>query len=183
MRLFTFLFMAPLWAAPSAEIEGHGASITQLIFPLINFLIFLYLVNRFLLPQAKDYFRSRREEIASAVRGAGEEKRKAEEKVHDLRERLARLAADAKRLREELRTEGEREKVRMLAEAGDLAKKIKADAAFLAEQEIKIARQQIRSEIARLSQEAAQKALQRHLTPADQKRLLEDFLTELREAK
>lgn len=181
--IFSSLLMAELWASASTEGAAHGASVTQLLFPLINFLIFLYLVYRFLLPQAKDYFRSRREEIASAVRGAGEGKREAEEKVQALRERISRLPAEAKRLQEELRTEGEREKARMLAEAEELAKKIKADAGFLAEQEVKIARRQIRSEIARFAQEAARKALQRHLSPADQKRLVEDFLTELGSAK
>jgi F-type H+-transporting ATPase subunit b len=183
VSLLNFLLMAPVWAAPSGELEGHGASIHQLIFPLINFVIFLYLINRFLVPQAKDYFRSRREEIASTVRGAGEEKRAAEEKVRDLREQISRLPAYARRLREELRMEGEREKARMLADAAELAKKIKADAAFLAEQEIKVARQRIRSAIADAAQEAAQQTLRRHFTPADQKRLVEDFLTELREAK
>ncbi len=179
MRLFELLFSAQLWAASSAEAEEHAASIIQLVFPLINFLIFLYLVKRFLLPLAKDYFRSRREEILGAVEGADEEKRQAEEKLRDYQGKLSRLVAEAREIQAALRAEGERERAKLVAEAEDLAAKIKADAGFLAEQEVKIARRQIRAEIARLAQEAAQQVLQRHLTPADQKRLVEEFLTDL----
>jgi F-type H+-transporting ATPase subunit b len=173
------LFSAQLWAASSAEAEKHAASITQLVFPLINFLIFLYLVKRFLLPLARDYFRSRREEILSAVQGADEEKRQAEERLRDYQKRLSRLASEATEIQAASRAEGERQRAKLIAEARDLAAKIKADAGFLADQEAKIARQQVQAEIARLAQEAAQKVLQRHLTPGDQKRLVEEFLTEL----
>jgi F-type H+-transporting ATPase subunit b len=180
VSLLEFIFLAQLWAAPSAEVEEHAASITQLLFPLINFLIFLYLVKRFLLPLAKDYFRSRREEIRSAVEGADEEKRQVEARLRDYQDKLARLASEASEIQASLRTEGERERAKLVAEARDLASKIKADAGFLAEQEVKIARRQIRAEIARLAQAGAQKALLRELTPADQRRLAEEFLADLR---
>src|SRR2546426_11023968 len=93
--------------------------------------------------------------------------------------KLSRLAAEAREIQAALRAEGERERAKLVAEAEDLAAKIKVDAGFLAEQEVKIARRQIRAEIARLAQQAAQQVLQRHLTPADQKRLVEEFLTDL----
>jgi F-type H+-transporting ATPase subunit b len=180
VTLWEFVFSAQLWAAPAAHVEEHAPSVTQLIFPLINFLIFLYLVKRFALPPVRDYFRSRREEILSAVEGAGEGKRAVEVKVRDYQGRLSRLASEATQIQQALRGEGEREKAKLLAEAEDLAAKVKADAGFLAEQEVKMARREIRAEIARLAQEAAQKALERHLTPADQRRLVEEFLGDLR---
>lgn len=183
MTLLEFVFSAQLWAAPAAHVEEHAPSVTQLIFPLINFLIFLYLVKRFVLPLAGDYFRSRRQEILSAVHGAGEGKRAVEEKVRDYQGRLSRLAGEARQIQQALRVEGERERAKLLAEAEDLAAKVKADAGFLAEHEVKIARQQIRAEIARLAQEAARQALQRHLNPADHKRLVEEFLGDLRGVK
>jgi F-type H+-transporting ATPase subunit b len=181
--LFESLLLAQLWAAPSAHVEEHAASITGIIFPLINFLIFIYLVKRFLMPLAKDYLRSRREEVISAVKGAGEGKRQAEEKVRDYQGRISRLAADAKQIQEALRAEGERERTKVLAEGQEMAVKIKVDAGFLAEQEIKVARQQIRAEIGRVAHEAARKALQGNLTAADQKRLVGEFLTQLGEVK
>ncbi len=177
MRLFTALFLSDLWAATSAGVEEHAASATQLFYPLINFLIFAYLIKRFLLPLVKNYLRSRREEIVTALGEADESKRRAEAMVQEYRARMARLEGEMKRLREELRADGEREKAKMLREAEETAAKIKVDTDFLAEQEIKLARQRLREEIARLAQAAAQKLIQSHLTPADQKLLVEEFLS------
>lgn len=177
MRLFTALFLSDLWAATSAGVEEHAASATQLFYPLINFLIFAYLIKRLLLPLVKNYLRSRREEIVAALGEADESKRRAEAMVQEYRARMARLEEEMKRLREELRADGEREKAKILREAEETAAKIKVDADFLAAQEIKLARQRLREEIARLAQAAAQKLIQSHLTPADQKRLVEEFLS------
>jgi len=177
MRLFTALFLSDLWAATSAGVEGHAASATQLFYPLINFLIFAYLIKRFLLPLVKNYLRSRREEIVAALGEADESKRRAEAMVREYRARMARLEEEMKRLREELRADGEREKAKMLREAEETAAKIKVDTDFLAAQEVEMARQKLREEIARLAQAAAQKLIQSHLMPADQKRLVEEFLS------
>lgn len=177
MRLFTALFLSDLWAATSAGVEEHAASASQLFYPLINFLIFAYLIKRFLLPLVKNYLRSRREEIVTALGEADESKRRAEAMVQEYRARMARLEEEMKRLREELRADGEREKAKMLREAEETVAKIKVDTDFLAEQEIKLARQRLREEIARLAQAAAQKLIQSQLTPADQKRLVEEFLS------
>ena len=177
MRLLTALFLSDLWAATSAGVEEHAASATQLFYPLINFLIFAYLIKRLLLPLVKNYLRSRREEIVAALGEADESKKRAEAMVQEYRARMARLEEEMKRLREELRADGEREKAKMLREAEETAAKIKVDADFLAEQEIKLARQRLREEIARLAQAAAQKLIQSHLTPADQERLVEEFLS------
>lgn len=181
MTLFAALFFPDLWASSSAGVEEHAASVTEIIFPLINFVIFLYLIKRFLLPVVRSHLRSRREQIVAALGEADESKRRAGEMVRDYRARLGRMAEEANRLREELRADGEREKAKLLREAEELAGKIKADADFLAEQEIKLARQRLREEIARLAQEAAQKLIQSHLTPDDQKRLVEEFLSEVGE--
>ncbi len=183
MRLFGILFLAELWAAPSAGVEEHAASVTELIFPLINFIIFVILVKRFLFPFIREHLRSRREEILGAVKEADEGRKRAEALCRDYRGRLAGLGEETKGIRETLRAEGEREKAKLLAEAEQFAVKIKADADFLAEQEIKMARQQVREEMARIAQAAAEKVVQRHLTSSDQRRLVQEFLHEVGEVK
>ena len=177
MRLFAALFLSELWAASSAGVEEHASSVAQVIFPFINFLIFAYLIKRFLLPLIKNYLRSRREEIVAALGEADESKRRAEAMAQEYRARMARLEEETKRLHEELRADGEMEKAKLLKEGQELAAKIRTDVDFLAEQEVKLARQRLREEIARLAQAAAQKLIQSHLTPADQKRLVEEFLS------
>lgn len=183
MSFLVLIRLAEVWAAPSTGVEPHAASVTQVIFPLINFLIFLYLVKRFLLPFIKDHLRSRREEILNSVKEAEEGRGHAEAMVRDYRGRLERLDEETKKIHETSLAEGEREKVKLLAEAGDLATKIKADADFLAQQEVKVAQRRLREEIAHIARAAAEKVIQRHLTAADQRRMVEEFVNEVETVK
>ena len=183
MSLLAVLFVTELWAAPSGGAEEHAASISQLLFPLINFVIFLYLIKRFALPVARDYFKLRRQEIAAAVREADDAQQRAQAIVGEYKNRLARLDAEARELREALRVEGERKKAKLLAEAEILVTRIKTDADFLAQQEVKSARQGLRSEIARVAKAAAEKMVLNHLTAADQKRMVSEFLSEVGEGR
>jgi len=57
-----------------------------------------------------------------------------------------------------------------------LAAKIKEDAGFLADQEVKIARQKVREEMAARAEAAARELVRRNLSAADQGRLVEDFI-------
>jgi F-type H+-transporting ATPase subunit b len=177
MNLSLLFTVAELWASSAPGGEAHAPSATQLLLPAINFLIFLYLIKRFAMPLVRGHLRARRDEIVTALAEADESKRSAEALVRDYRARLARLEEESQRLRGELAAEGEREKAKLLNEAQELAVRISSDADFLAEQEVKLARQELREEIARLAEEAAQKLLRAGLEPADQKRLVEEFLS------
>ena len=166
--------VAEAWAAAGSD--GHLPSMNSLIFPFINFLIFVFLIYRFGLPAVKRFLVSRRDEIISAVQSADESLEKAETAVQSYRERLAAADNETKILLETLRGEGEREKTKILSEAEDLAAKIKADADFVSQQETKVARQQIRVEIAHMARDAAEKAIRANLRPVDQERFVEQFL-------
>jgi F-type H+-transporting ATPase subunit b len=175
MKLFDLFHLAEAWAASSGA-EGHAAPISQLFFPLLNFLIFAYLIKRFVLPVIQDYLRSRREAILSSVKEADQAKKRAEETVQEYRSRLARLEEEMKAIQEDLRKEGEREKMKLVQEATNLATRIQEDARFLSEQEFKLARQAVRQEMALKAQLAATEMIQGQLTAADQNRLVEEFL-------
>ena len=183
MMPFELIPSAQVWAAAATGAEAHTAPITQLIFPLINFLIFFYLLKRFLMPVIKNHLRSRREGILTAVKTAEDDKVQAETVLQDYRGRLARLDEETKEIRETLRAEGEREKARLLHEAEDLALRIKGDADFLALQEEKVARQQLREEIARKAKEAAEQAIKANMRATDQERLIDEFLVGVGEAR
>jgi F-type H+-transporting ATPase subunit b len=179
MSLPAALFSSLAWAAPAVEAEEHAASVGELIFPLVNFLIFLYLIKRFVLPLARDYFKSRREGIAQSIREADEAKQRADALVRDYKNRLAKLTEEIRSIREALRAEGEREKAKLLAEAGEIAQRIQADADFLADQEVRLARQELRREIVAAARAAAEQLIQQNLTAADQKRMVAEFLSEV----
>ena len=173
------MLVSVAWAATAGE--AHAPSITELLFPLINFLIFAYLVKRFGLPFIRDHLKQRRQGLIDAVETARQAKVEAQGSVHKYQELLKALDGECDRIREGLRVEGERERARIVAEAEDSAAKLMADADFLAEQEVKMAREQIRGEIAALAEAAAIRALQQHMVDADQNRMVENFSRQIQE--
>lgn len=157
--------------------EGHHApSINDIWFPLANFLIYVFILYKFALPLVRDFLKTRRDEVVSTMAQAAAKKQAAEALVADYRKKLAGLDNEIAGLHAALREEGEREKRRLVSEAEAIALKVKEDAAFLGEQEVKIARQRLRLEMANEAEAAARLLLERHLTAADQARLAEEFI-------
>lgn len=182
MRVFEILTITQAWAS-AAEAEAHAPSISELFFPLINFLIYAFLIRRFVIPLVRDYLRSRRQEVVTLIDDATENKQRAEATVQDYRGRLARLDQEIRSIHSSLQAEGEREKSKLLQEAERLAAKIMEDAAFLADQEVKVARQKIREEMVNQAKATAKELVQRHLSAADQSRLVADFIQNIGEIR
>lgn len=172
--LIQLFALAQAWAAEEAAHELP--SISELLFPLLNFLIYVYLVKRFVIPGVLDFLRARRQQVLTSIEGATESKQKAEATVKDYQARLARVGQEIQAIELSFKTEGEREKTKLLEEAEKLVGNIKEDAAFLAEQEVKVARQKIREEMADLAENAAKELIQRHLSSVDQSHLVADFI-------
>lgn len=175
MSLLELFAAGQAWAS-AAEAEHHATSIIQILFPLGNFLIYAFLIKKFALPLVRDFLRSRREEVLSSIEGAAASRRQAEAVVSEYKAKLAAVEREVAAIQAALRAEGEREKTKLSGEAEALARKIRDDAAFLADQEVKIARQQIRQEMAVQAEAAARDLIRRHFTSGDQGRLVEDFL-------
>jgi F-type H+-transporting ATPase subunit b len=173
--VFLFFGALPVFAA-----EEHAASVTQLLVPLANFLIFLYIIKRFAGPAVGDYLRSRRQRLLAALEEAAREKQRAEDVRQDYERRLAGSADEARTLIETLRGDGERQRTKISSDAEELARKIVADAQFQAEQEGKLARQRLRRELAQAARDKAEELIRRHLAPGDQDRLVTEFLSQLR---
>ena len=177
MNWMSLIFVAPAWAATAAGGgEPHGAPFSQIIFPLINFLIFFYLLKRFVFPTVRDHLRSRRETIVTEVQEAEASRTEAESQLQQYRSHLSRLQEEAERIHQTIREDAEREKDKLLRDARELAEKIKADANSRAEQEFRIARQELREEMARMAEIAVVEALQKHQSPEDQRRWVEEFV-------
>ncbi len=179
--LASLVLSAPAFASEAEE--RHAASAGELIFPFLNFLLFLFLIYKFVLPMARDYFKNRRASIAAAINEADEAKGRGEALLADFRSRLARLGDELRMIREALRADAEREKAKLLEEAAETARRIKADGDFLAEQEVRLARQELRREIVERAAQTAERLVRENLTPADQKRIVGEFLGEVEAAR
>jgi len=179
--LLELFVTAQVWAGEAAEhgVEHHAPSINDIWFPLGNFLIYAFILVKFALPLVRDFLNSRREEVVSTIAQAAAKKQAAEALVRDYQAKVAGLDKEIQTLQAMLRDEGEREKARLVGEAEALAVKIKQDALFLADQEVKIARQQLRQEMASQAEATARGLVERNLSAADQNRLAEEFIQSL----
>jgi F-type H+-transporting ATPase subunit b len=175
MSLIELFVGAQAWASAAAG-EHPAPSIHEIWFPLGNFLIFVFILVRYAVPPLRSFLQSRREEVLAVVAAMAAQKRRAEELVRDYQARLASLDKEVAALQASLIADGEREKNKLLSEAQTLAAKIKDDTNFLANQEVKTARQKLRAEMAARAEAAARELVRRNLSAADQGRLIERFV-------
>jgi len=177
VRIFEFIFTAQAWAAEAGHgAEHHAPSINDIWLPLGNFLIYLFIIVKYALPLVRDFLENRREEIVATIAQASAKKQAAEAVVNDYKAKINGLDKEIEAMQALLRQEGEREKTKLVGEAQTLAVKIKEDALFLADQEVKIARQKVRQDMADQAETTARELVQRHLSTADQSRLAEEFI-------
>jgi F-type H+-transporting ATPase subunit b len=172
-----WFFVTEAWAAGGAE--HHAPEISGIIFPLLNFLIYAGIIYYFAVPLIRSFLKTRHDEVLATVTEAAARKRNAEALVSDYRSRLAKLNQEIESIQASLKAEGERDKARLLREAEALAAKIKSDAQLLAEQEVKAAKHQVFLELAERAKASATDLMRRHLSQADQGRLVEEFINDL----
>ena len=173
--------VAQAWAAGGAE--HHAPSITDVIFPALNFLIYAFIIVKFALPAVRSFLKSRRDEVVATIAQASANKAAAQSLVDEYKTKLAGLDRQVRSLQATLRDEGERDKAKLLDEANAMAAKIKADASILADQEVKMARQQIREDMAIQAEATARALLQRNLSADDQNRLADEFIQSIGQAR
>jgi F-type H+-transporting ATPase subunit b len=173
LELFT---TAQAYASAAAEAEHHAPSINDIWFPVANFLIYAFILIKFVVPSVRDFFKSRRAGIVATIQQASARKQAAEALVNDFRAKLSDIEKEIQSIQHWFREEGERESGKLIAGARARAIKIKEDAAFLAAQEVKMARQKQRADMADRAEATARQLIERNLTGADQNRLVGDFV-------
>jgi F-type H+-transporting ATPase subunit b len=182
VSFFKFFATAPAWAASVAG-EHQAPSVDEIWFPLANFIIFAFIIARYALPLVRSFVEARREEVLATIEESSAKNRQAEALVQDYKSRLMVLDKEVAAIEASLRDEGEREKAKILHEAQTLAARINEDARFLADQEVKMARQKVREEMANLAEAKARELVERNLTATDQGRLTEDFIQNIGQAR
>lgn len=167
---------AQAWASTATGAEHHAPSIGDVWWPFWNFVIYAIIIAKFAVPRAREFLKTRREEVVSAISQATAKKQTAEARVSEYKAKLAGLDKEIQSIHATLRDEAEREKSKLISEAQAMAVKIKEDANFLADQEVKIARQRIREELANQAEATARELVRHNLSPADQSRLVQEFI-------
>ena len=149
---------------------------------LLNSAILYYLLVRFAKKPIAEALKSRKSTILRGMEEAGKMKSDAEAQLAHYEQKLATLDQEIERVRADMRSAGESERKRILAEAKEKRGRMERDAQTLISQELKAAREGLTSEMARTALRSAETALRARITAADQSRLAEDYLGSIKNA-
>ena len=178
-----FVVLLPMGMAWASGEGGHSMW-PDFFYRVLNFsvmaavLIFLYKKMN-----VKGYFSKRTETISNTLRDLEEKKKDAEKTYEEYKQKLARLDEETDRILKEYIEQGEREKEKIIANAEKAAVEIRQQADIAIDQEIKSAKESLQREIAELSVTAAEALLKEKIGDEDQKKLVDDFMSKVVEAK
>ena len=173
-----------LTSAFAAEAEAaQPLNWTDFAYRVVATTIVVAVLVKLLKKPFSTFLSSRREEIQRLL--AELEAKTAEAKAEHERaqEKLAFLEEETKKIVDELIAEGEAEKQKILEAARREADYIQQQAHVAIEQEIQAARNALKDEVVDLSVEAAESIIQKKMRADDQQRLVNEFMTNVVEAK
>ena len=156
--------------------EHHAASLNDLLFPAINFSIYLFIVVRYVVPAMREYLRRRRADIIQAEAESSAALARAEQALAISNSRLASLTAEADGMRQDMIAVATRQGERLTAQAEEIGSRRLADASLVAEQERRRALADVRAALARAVTNLAEGQIRGALTPGDQRAFVQQFL-------
>ncbi|MDB4973568.1 MAG: synthase sector subunit b [Myxococcaceae bacterium] len=159
--------------------EAHGWDSTGLLASFVNFAVLLLLFVYLFKDSLKSFLTKRRAEIEQQLLEAARLKTEAEAKHKEYSDRLAKLDSELAQIRLDMIESGKRERDRIIAEAEHKAARMRHEAQFMIEQQVKQLRVDISREAADAAVSAAHELLLRATTTYDQQRLSQEYLTAL----
>ncbi|HEY4185600.1 MAG TPA: ATP synthase F0 subunit B [Polyangia bacterium] len=167
---------------PTGSEAGHESpSIDpkKLGLQLLNFGVLVFVLVKFGGGAVNKALKGRHEQLKADLASAAEARKAAEAKLAKQEARLGSLEQEIADMRRDLKKEAEAEKARLIATAEERATRIKAETAFLIEQQVRDADQRLRRESADAALKIAEEILRRSIGAGDQQRLLETFVSDL----
>jgi F0F1-type ATP synthase membrane subunit b/b' len=201
VKLRTWLLMVALCAAPvvlplaARAQEGHeeGAEHEKLSFKsiiggeeklqfwgsVVNFGLLVYLIRRGTKKPLGSFLQERKTTIERGIAEAAEMKQKAEAVAKEYGERMKTLDQELDKLRTDIARAAQDDKARIVAEAQDSEKRLRAETNAMIAQQVEQLEAQIRREVVAAAMSAAERAVKETANADDQKRLADAFAVEL----
>lgn len=170
-----------LFASGGEGGDGHGGNqLVDLGWRVINFIVFAAILYFGAAKPVKNLLSDRIEGIKKNLETAESAKVEAERKTRECLEKIERLEEELKEIESALLREGEVERDRIIEAAEEAAEKIRTQAAFSVEQELKAAIISIKEQAVESALAIAEEVLKAEVKAEDQKRLVSEYLGELR---
>jgi F0F1-type ATP synthase membrane subunit b/b' len=166
-----------LHAASAAE--GHEETIWDLLARVLNFSILAGTLVLLLRRPLATYLDTRSRQIRSDLVNAAETRRVATEQLAEIERQLAGLPAELEALKARGRDEVAAEEVRIRQAAGAERERLLAQVRREIDLQVRIARKELLLEAADLAVAAATSRVRQTITPADQTRLLDRYVTQV----
>ena len=164
--------------------EGGGSflvspSIGLMIWTLLVFGISIYILGKVAFPRIAEALDKRQRAIEDSIDASERTRRQADELLAEYRERLSDARGQADDIVARARKTGETQEAESIAEAKRKREEMMEQARRDIQIETRRALQEIRREVADLTVAATEKVTRKSLTEDDQKRLVDDALSEL----
>jgi F-type H+-transporting ATPase subunit b len=168
----------------AAEEEGGGSFLVSpdvglMIWTLVVFVISMYILSKVAFPRIQQALDKRQKAIEDAIDTAERTRTEADRLLQEYRERLAEARQQADDIVARARKTAENNEAEALGVARRKREEMMAATRRDIEQETRRAIQEIRNEVADLTVMATEKVTRKTLTEADQKKLVEEALSEL----
>lgn len=178
---------ALLWAGPALAVAseapagaegGHeaGNPWVSLAFKFLNFAILAAILFKALKKTVVQGLADRSESVRKELHEARAAKDAAEQKYREYKAKVSHLEDEIRQLRDDFRSEGERQKERILRDAAEAAEALARQAAAAGANEVKKAKDALRLELADLSLRLAEELLTKAYTPDDQKNAVQQTI-------
>ncbi len=168
--------------AAEAEAEYHPGIINfdlTFLLQLINFLVLVVILYKFLFKPLTKFMENRAEGIRNSL---DEAKRARDEVVRaraEYEESLRTARQEAATLRQRMDREIAEERERLMQHSREEAQRLLSQARTEIEQEVRRAKSELRKEVVHTSVSAAEQLLQRSITEEDHRRLAEQYIEDL----
>ncbi len=146
---------------------------------LFNFALLIWIYIRFGKKPIQEGLESRRAEIAKEIEEAQRMKKEAKARAKKYQTLLAGLAEELEATKLGLIEAGRADKDRIVREAEEKAVRMRKDAVFMLDQEVRQMKVDLVKETVDVAIAAAEDLLKKRITQADQERLADEFLMQL----
>ena len=147
------------------------------IIQIINLFIQVFLIKKFLFKPINDILDKRRNLADKAIKDAREAQEEADSLKTQYEDSLTNAHAEAAQIVSDAQREAQNKADTLVREAQEEATAIKARAAADIEQEKKKAINEAKDEIGSLAMEIAGKVVEKEISEADHKKLIDEFIT------
>ncbi|HDH02230.1 MAG TPA: ATP synthase F0 subunit B [Nitrospirae bacterium] len=158
---------------------GAGPDWKDWLWKIINFVILIVILVKFLGKPMKNYFKQRTELIEKSLSEAREAKELAQKALKEVEEKLRLKDQEIERIIASARRSGESERDSLVEQGREMSEKIKQQARTNIELELKNAKAALRAEASDIAVKLAEKRLKEKLTEEEQLRLLEESIKRL----